>query len=173
MALRSGCESEVGLSRSDFNETLSTRFARKCGAPNDSGCIPWLGTKTAKGYGLLQVCGARSRKTCAHRIAWVLARGDLPPGACVLHRCDNPSCVNPDHLFLGSPKDNTEDMVRKERHPWRERTPWQKLNAVDVERIKDLRRNGCTQQQVADWLAVSRPLISMIEHGKIRHAVSA
>lgn len=167
--MRTGCESD-GLSRSEFNETLSKRFASKCGPVDANGCIPWLAYKTSKGYGTLQLASTHSRKTCAHRIAWVLKHGDLPPKVLVLHRCDNPSCVNVDHLFLGSAKENTADMVSKKRHMWRNPLPWQKLNSTDAERIRDLRRAGCTQQEVADWLGVSRPLISMIESGKVHYS---
>jgi DNA-binding XRE family transcriptional regulator len=78
--------------------------------------------------------------------------------------------VNVEHLFLGSPSDNTKDMMDKNRHGWREGTPWQKLNSVDGERISDLRLSGCTQQEAADWFGVSRPLISLIETGKISHS---
>lgn len=170
--MRTGCQSVSGLSRSEFNETLSKRFSLKCGTRDARGCIPWLATKTVKGYGILQVASTGSRKTSAHRISWVLKNGDLAPGLMVLHRCDNPSCVNPDHLFLGSPQANTTDMVSKGRHSWRAGTPWQKLTAGDGERIRDLRRARCTQQDAADWLGVSRPLISMIESGKIQHSLS-
>jgi len=169
--LRTGCKSVVGLSRSQFNETLSRRFARKCGIPDENGCIPWLGTKTSKGYGILHFAGPPLfRKTTAHRIAWVLAQGELERSELVLHRCDNPSCVNVKHLFIGSPKENTEDMVRKGRHSWRDGTPWQKLNDHDVVRILALRQEGWTQQEVADSFGVSRPLISLVEHGKVMHA---
>ena len=140
---------------------------------DSNGCIPWLATKTKKGYGLLQVASLGSLKTTAHRIAWVLHNGDLPPGVLILHRCDNPSCVNPDHLFPGSPQENTDDMVGKKRHAWLNGQPWQKLNADDVRRAIDLRNAGNTQQMVADILGVSRPLISMIENGHIQHAQSA
>ncbi len=167
--MRSGPKSTAGLSRSQFNATLAKRFRSKCGAPDARGCIPWLGTKTTKGYGTLRL-NASGPKSTAHRIAWVLSRGDLAPELCVLHRCDNPSCVNVEHLFTGSVLQNVQDMVAKKRHGWRDGTPWQKLNATDGERIRDLRRAGCTQQQVADWLNVSRPLISMIEGGKIQHS---
>ena len=167
--MRTGCESD-GLSIREFSETLPRRFAKKCGSQTVDGCIPWLGYKTAKGHGVIQTASTGSRKTCAHRIAWVLKHGDLAPKILVLHRCDNPSCVNVDHLFLGSAKENTADMVSKKRHMWRNPLPWQKLNAVDGERIRDLRRSGCTQQQVADWLGVSRPLISMIESGQVHHS---
>jgi hypothetical protein len=167
--LRTGCKSGSGLSRSEFTETLLRRFEAKCGAADANGCIPWLGHCTRKGYGILRF-NKDHHKTTAHRIAWVLKRGDLSPEILVLHRCDNPSCVNVEHLFIGSPQANTDDMVRKQRHSWRERTPWQKLKAADVERILDLRRIGHTQQQVADELKVSRPLISLIESGRIKHA---
>jgi hypothetical protein len=167
--LSNGINSD-GLLRSEFNETLPKRFALKCGQPDKNGCIPWLAYKTQKGYGVLRTASTHSRKTCAHRIAWVLAKGDLPPKVLVLHRCDNPSCVNVDHLFLGSPQTNVDDMVSKKRHAWRHALPWQKLNAVDGERVRDLRRARHTQQEVADWLGVSRPLISMIESGKIQHS---
>lgn len=165
--MRTGCKSDSGLSRSAFNNTLPRRFELKCGKQDANGCIPWLGYKTSKGYGVFRYGDA---KTTAHRIVWVLKRGDLPPEILVLHHCDNPSCVNVDHLFLGDPLANTADMVSKGRHAWRDGTPWQKLNATDGERMRDLRRSGCTQQEVADWLGVSRPLISLIESGKIQHS---
>jgi hypothetical protein len=166
---RSGINSD-GLSKAEFNDTLPQRFASKCGQADSRGCTPWLGYKNANGYGVLRTASTHSRKTCAHRIAWVLKHGDLPPKVLVLHRCDNPSCVNVDHLFLGTQQANVDDMVSKSRHSWRDGTPWQKLNATDGERVRDLRRAGCTQQEVADWLGVSRPLISMIEHGKVQHS---
>lgn len=171
LSLPAGCLSVTGLSKADFNESVERRFASKCGAPDANGCIPWTASGTAKGYGVLRINGDKNGlRSTAHRIAWVLKNGDIPAGVMVLHRCDNPSCVNADHLFLGSPQDNTADMVSRDRHAWRVRTPWQKLNATDGERIRDLRRAGCTQQEIADWLDVSRPLISMIESGKIRHS---
>ena len=167
--MRTGCVSEKGLSSSALNATLETRFLAKCGEPDANGCINWLASKTKTGYGIVTIDGDGTR-TCAHRVAWVLKNGDLAPGELVLHKCDNRSCVNADHLFVGSAKENTADMVTKGRHFWRNKLPWQKLNATDGERIRDLRRMGHTQQEIADWLGVSRPLISMIEHGKIGHS---
>lgn len=73
-------------------------------------CWPWLGAKTG-GYGTVRMVGEMQR---AHRVAFVLANG--PPLAHVLHRCDNPPCCNPAHLFDGSDADNVADMVAKRRH---------------------------------------------------------
>jgi len=73
------------------------------------GCWLWLGKKNALGYGILDP------NIRAHRIAWELMRGPIPNGLCVLHCCDNPGCMNPDHLFLGSQLDNIDDMVSKGR----------------------------------------------------------
>jgi hypothetical protein len=158
-----------GLSRQELNDSVQRRFELKCGEPDAQGCIPWLAGKTRGGYGYLRFAGAGT-KTTAHRIAWVLKRGDIPPEILVLHRCDNPSCVNAEHLFLGLPKDNTSDMVAKKRHGWRDGQPWQKLNAMDGERIRQLRLAGHTQQEIADVFGVSRPLISLILSGRIKHS---
>lgn len=158
-----------GLSRSEISDTLSKRFELKCGKPDANGCIPWLGAKTRAGYGSIRVTALHA-KTTAHRAAWVLKRGDIPPEISVLHRCDYPSCVNVDHLFLGTALDNTADMVRKARHAWRDRTPWQKLDENAGKLIREMRNSGFTQQEIATSLGVSRPLISMILAGKIKHS---
>jgi hypothetical protein len=75
-------------------------------------CWTWAGSRSAKGYGRLNVGGAVCQ---AHRVSWELHRGAIPSDLFVLHRCDNPPCVNPDHLFLGTALDNSRDMVSKGR----------------------------------------------------------
>jgi hypothetical protein len=78
------------------------------------GCWIWTGSQNRKGYGWVGVPGRQTK--LAHRVSWVLANGHLDASACVLHRCDTPACVRPDHLFLGSKADNNRDMVSKGRH---------------------------------------------------------
>ena len=76
------------------------------------GCWTWTAAITAFGYGVIQWQG---KKRPAHRIAWELTYGPIPAGKWVLHKCDNPPCVRPDHLFLGTVIDNVADMVAKGR----------------------------------------------------------
>lgn len=162
-----------GLNLSIIGPTLRRRFEAKCAPKDENGCILWLGTQNGKGYGMICVektPGKRGRMAYAHRIAWALVNGEIPAGKVILHSCDKPLCVNPEHLSLGTYKENTLDMVKKDRHYWRRPLPWQKLNPTDVERIRDMRMARCTQQQIADWIGVSRPLISMVLSGVIQHA---
>lgn len=96
-------------------EAMPERFWRR--VRQGSGCWEWQGTRTAQGYGGFRI-GGTMRK--AHRVAWELTHGPIPPGAgphgtCVLHRCDNPGCVRPDHLFLGTNRDNARDREAKGR----------------------------------------------------------
>lgn len=76
------------------------------------GCWLWTGAKTQRGYGVMTLAGST---WLAHRYAWTLVHGSIPDARWVLHRCDNPNCVRVDHLFVGTPRDNREDMYRKGR----------------------------------------------------------
>ena len=78
------------------------------------GCWMWTGARNRQGYGQLRT-GHRGLLEMAHRLAWEFYRGPVPPGMHVLHRCDNPPCVNPDHLWLGTPKSNALDRQAKGR----------------------------------------------------------
>lgn len=92
--------------------TLADRFTDKMIPEPMSGCWLWTAATDGRGYGVIGI-GRRVFK--AHRISWLLHRGPVPDGMDVLHRCDTPPCVNPDHLWLGTAKDNAADMVAKGR----------------------------------------------------------
>lgn len=79
----------------------------------DSGCWVWQGAIFKDGYGAIGIRRTGSKR--AHRVAYEAFKGQIPDGLWVLHRCDTPACVNPEHLFLGTPSDNTKDMLSKGR----------------------------------------------------------
>jgi hypothetical protein len=90
------------------------RFMAKV-SPAPTGCWLWTGRPMSAGYGHFHLGGHRGQMLLAHRVSWMLHRGPIPHGLCVLHRCDVPLCVNPDHLFLGDRLTNMLDMVAKGR----------------------------------------------------------
>jgi hypothetical protein len=95
------------------------RFWRQVIWRDGTSCWEWTGALTGAGYGLLSQDGGRgARLVYAHRAAWEMARGQIPPGMCICHTCDNRSCVRLDHLFLGTRADNNHDMIRKGRAAW-------------------------------------------------------
>ena len=93
---------------------LDIRFNAKI-KHNDDGCWEWTGDKTTAGYGTIKLSRPIRKNAGAHRVAYEMFCGPIPSGMCVLHTCDNPGCVRPDHLFLGSHADNSRDMALKER----------------------------------------------------------
>ncbi|MBP8124930.1 MAG: HNH endonuclease [Caldilineaceae bacterium] len=112
----------------------------------------WLWTKgQTKGYGVLHINGSNAY---AHRFSYELHKGPIPDGLFVCHSCDNPACVNPDHLWLGTAKENTADMIEKGRG-----MDTMKVNGTAM-RIAMLQRGINTQAQLAQGLGFSRTTIS-------------
>ena len=128
-------------------------------------CWPWMGARTERGYGRFGL-GGKNRH--AHRVAWELTYGPIPAGLWVLHHCDNPACVHPDHLFLGTHADNMADMSSKRRqakqHPnlRGELNGATKLTRSDVVTIREVLAAGGRSSELARRFGVSRRAISLI-----------
>jgi hypothetical protein len=121
-------------------------------------CWLFTGYRNAAGYGFIGY--TRGHPIMAHRAAWMVTHGPIPPATLVCHRCDNPSCVRPDHLFLGSGHDNVVDMVRKGRH--RPTRGSDSVNAKLAEDdVREIRRFGGTvpDRALAERFGVSQTLI--------------
>jgi hypothetical protein len=125
-------------------KTLTSRFhSGYKTTPN--GCWEWQRSKDKDGYGYIK---KDQKTTKAHRVSYELHYGPIENGLWVLHRCDNPSCVNPEHLWLGTAKDNSDDMIAKGRavapkpNMKGERNPNSRLTAEDVQWIRDNYRWG-------------------------------
>ena len=97
--------------------TLLQRFEDKYIPVTESGCWLWIGATNPAGYGKMGIRVDRNkyRYIDSHRISHILFKGEIPEGIQVLHQCDNPSCVNPEHLFLGTQVNNMQDMISKGR----------------------------------------------------------
>lgn len=109
----------MGL-RGPKGRPLAERFWERVERRSGTDCWPWVGYLDENGYGRISEGGYCSKLLGAHRVSWEIVNGPIPEGSgyhgtCVLHRCDNPKCVNPDHLFIGSHLDNIADMKAKGR----------------------------------------------------------
>lgn len=142
---------------------LRTRFDDKWTPEPYSSCWIWIGAQDKKGYGRISVGGRLGNARVAHRVSWQLNRGDIPIGMDVCHSCDTPSCVNPDHLFIGTRLDNMQDAVKKGRTTVGERNPQSKLTK---ENVVEIRSSTETQEVLGKRYGVMQSAISRIKTGK-------
>jgi hypothetical protein len=130
-------------------------------------CWTWIGTRKPNQYGAIQSGGVGSKTLLAHRVSYEIHKGKIPVGMVVMHSCDNPSCVNPEHLSLGTFKENTADMIAKGRKVsvpiHGEKNGKSRLNLTQVEYIK-----GCdkTNAALARELNVSVNCIRSVRIGR-------
>lgn len=133
------------------------RFWSKVDVGELDECWEWLAGKSAGGYGKFSI---HYETWMAHRVVWILTYGPIPEGLCVCHHCDNKSCCNPYHLFLGTRGDNNRDAMRKGRKS-------KKLTEDDVREIREIYAdNTQTQQDIADEFDVRVSQINKILRGR-------
>lgn len=152
--------------------SLEERFWRKVkvGAPDE--CWPWLGASKVRGYGTISAGGRGSPKLLAHRVAFMLHKGEIPcgdgaHGTVIMHKCDNRLCCNPSHLIAGSQSDNVADMDAKGRRRtvcrYGSDHPNAKMSEADVLEVLSS-SVGCVE--LARKFGVSKTTILAIRHGK-------
>lgn len=160
------------------NRPLADRFWEKVNqdgpiiCPELGPCWLWTGAHLTTGYGEIALGGRPRKRLLAHRVSWELANGPIPDGFLVCHRCDNPPCVRPDHLFLGTNADNLADMASKGRH-YLTRDPERakrgeahyksRFTAEQVRAMRDrYAAGGITQNALAAELGISRNTLQSV-----------
>lgn len=120
----------------------------------EAGCHIYAGNHRKKGYGVIH---STHRKYATHRVAWIIANGAIPDGMCVMHKCDTPSCCNPEHLRLGSNQDNIDDAVAKGR----------RFTKLTPSQVIEIREGSESIRSLARRLCVARSTIYEAKYGKI------
>lgn len=147
-----------------MNAELAARLEAKSIPEPNSGCLLWTAHVDYRGYGRLMVDG---KGRFAHRLSYECAKGPIPPGLFVCHHCDVPSCINPNHLFVGTQFDNMADMVAKGR--WGgaprhgERNPSAKLTASAV---RIIRASTLPGKILGAQFGVTRHAVDAVRNGK-------
>jgi len=143
--------------RRPLRERLMTRVITV-----ESGCWEWTACRNNHGYGML--LGNGRSLVLAHRASYEIHVGPIGNGIQVLHVCDNPACVNPEHLRLGTTRDNMRDMVSKGRSTRGERCPYAKLTSDDVVAIRAA--HGVKRRELSRRYGVSETLVTLLRQGK-------
>ena len=146
------------------------RFWEKVDVREENQCWEWRGSIAANGYGSFRLPRPTKEVIGAHRISYFLANDGIPSGMLVRHKCDNPKCVNPNHLEPGDKRDNARDMVERGRATIRdqrgEKNGAAKLTLEQVSAIRQMVARGMRNTEIACQFNVSHQLISRIKLGK-------
>ncbi len=143
-------------------ESVEVRFWAKVDIRCYNECWNWIAGKTEDGYG--KFCYPdRYTTTKAHRVSWIITNGVIIDNLCVLHKCDNRLCVNPNHLYLGTHSDNMRDMCARYKGRLGRTN---RFTANEVFDMRTLNSNGVTQEAIANKFNVSRQYISSLISGK-------
>ena len=151
------------MKKCKHNTPLEERLLNMSRVNPESGCRECTRYKRKTGYGLIGVAG---KVLSAHRVAYEIWVGAIPAGMFVCHHCDNPSCINPEHLFIGNHKDNAEDKVSKGRqyHPIGEIHGRAKVTEDQVMKIREI--TGKFQREIAEMFGIDRSQVSDIRNNR-------
>ena|SRR3990167_364687 len=150
------------ISNTYLGKTTEQRFWEK--VKKTSGCWEWLGLKVGRGYGQISCSG---KMIITSRYSYMLHKGEVPKGLEVCHSCDNPSCVNPEHLWLGTHKDNMKDAREKGRYI-KENNGRAKHKLKDIPQIKAMYATGkYSQRKLGEMWGVSHTNIYAIVNNKL------
>lgn len=105
---------QKNIPETNFPVSDKNRFYNYVCLPDENGCMNWKASRRDFGYGAFSLYKGKSIK--AHRFSWMIFNGDIPKGMHVLHHCDNPTCIAPNHLYLGTDKENARDRIKRNRH---------------------------------------------------------
>ena len=152
------------VTRWNSNDSFEDRFNRSV-IKKESGCWDWSGCLYATGYGKITF---QTKNWLAHRASYKIHKGDVPSDMLVCHTCDNRKCTNPDHLFIGTHKDNLSDMKNKGRSNRGQKNGRSKLTDEDVGSLKHMNRvRYFEQKELAKHFGINRSLVSMILGEKV------
>lgn len=132
------------------------------------GCKIWPKSTDTGGYGIIvlrEIRERRNRHFGCHRLAWEMTHGPIPEGMFICHKCDTRRCCNPDHMFIGTERDNWNDMREKRRNPRGERHPHAKLSESQVAEIKWKLAQGQTRASIGQEYGVAEGTIGNIKQG--------